>query len=65
VNGLNQYNAINTPECAPAQLTLRERLERNKTSAMERLESVNAALKLLDEHPELEAFHDAITKVGY
>ena len=45
--------------------TLRERLEENKRQIQERLVEVQAALDMLNKHPEFEEFHNAIGKVGY
>lgn len=47
------------------QQTIRERLEYKKRMFTEQLATVETALKLLNELPQLEAFHDAITKAGY
>lgn len=49
----------------PRQETLRERLEFKQKMLREQLTDVEAALKILNDTPQLEAFHDAITKAGY
>lgn len=52
-------------ELSVQQSTIRERLEFKKKALSEQLSNVEAALKILNDQPQLEAFHDAVTKAGY
>jgi len=46
------------------QQTIRERLEQQKENLATKLADVQAALKLMDENPKLEEFHNAVTKAN-
>lgn len=48
----------------PKQQTIRERLEERKESLSRHLADVEAALKLMDENPKLEEFHNAVSKAN-
>jgi len=47
----------------PHRQTLRERLNETKQGLVMRLNDVNKALDMLDTHPELESFQEALSKV--
>jgi len=58
-----KYNAGESA-LEPHRQTLRERLNETKQDLVTRLNDVNKALDMLDTHPELESFQEALSKVG-
>jgi vacuolar-type H+-ATPase subunit E/Vma4 len=48
----------------PRRQTLRERLNETKQGLVAHLSDVNKVLDMLDTHPELESFQEALAKVG-
>jgi len=48
----------------PCRLTLRQQLLERQTTLQGALNDVNGALTMLEAHPDLEQFQEAIAKVG-
>jgi vacuolar-type H+-ATPase subunit E/Vma4 len=59
-----EYSDAKKRAIEPHRQTLRERLNETKQDLVMRLNDVNKALDMLDTHPELESFQEALSKVG-
>ena len=51
--------------CLAEPQTIRERLERQLRTHIERAESIKQAIKFMDDNPNFESFHNLIGKIGF
>ena len=64
MDGLGEMPRLSTQlEAVPSNRTTRQTLEIQKASLQKRLNSVEKALALLDKHPEIGEFMDAMQNV--
>lgn len=59
-----ENNYPEAKDCVPRQMSLRDQLKQRLQIREAEVAEIRVALQMLDSMPDLERFHDVITRIG-